>query len=443
MNISELSVNSPGIIAAQSVLEGKSILYISYNGMLDPLGQSQVVPYLEELSRFGARFSLISFEQPHAFTNEGEQKSAELSDELARHHIDWHRLRYHKRPSLPATAYDVFAGVRLGAALARRARFDLVHARSHVSAAIALRLKQRFGFRMIFDVRGLMADEYVDAGHWKRDSVPYRVTKNAERRCLYAADGVVTLTEKIWPVIKQWDSLRNRNMPHEVVPCCADLDRFRFDEAERSSRRDYLHINDRFVVVYSGSIDGWYLTEEMVNFFAVLKRQMPQAYLLWLTPSRHERIRAIMTARGIAESDYGVWAVSPREMPSYLSAADAGMAFIKPCFSKLASSPTKYGEYLGCGLPLIINTGVGDSDDLTAKDEAGVAVSAFDNEHYEQAASQVVKFADNPIQIRQRSRAIAERQFDLKTVGAERYARLYEQVLARTHSRADAALNFA
>jgi glycosyltransferase involved in cell wall biosynthesis len=442
LNVSELSVNSPGIIAAQPMLEGKSILYFSYNGMLDPLGQSQVIPYLQALTRFGARFTLVSFERPNAFTREGEEISAALRADLNGHNIEWRRLRYHRRPSLPATAYDVFAGVRLGAALARQQHFDLVHARSHIAAAIALRLRQRFGFPMIFDVRGLLADEYVDAGHWKKDSVPYRITKNVERRSLYAADGIVTLTEKIWPIMSEWDPLRNRNVPHEVVPCCADLNRFKFDQAERNFRRDDLKLNDRFVLAYSGSIDGWYLTEEMVDFFAVLKRQIPQAYFLWLTPSRHERVRAIMNSRGIGESDYGVRAVSLREMPSYLSAADAGISFIKPCFSKLASSPTKYAEYLGCGLPLIINSGVGDSDDLIAKDQTGVFVSGFDPEHYDRAASQVAKFADHPIRTREHNRAIAERRFDVKTVGAERYARLYERVFAATR-RADTAPNFA
>ena len=32
-------------------IAGKQVLFISYNGMLDPLGQSQVIPYLKELSQ--------------------------------------------------------------------------------------------------------------------------------------------------------------------------------------------------------------------------------------------------------------------------------------------------------------------------------------------------------------------------------------------------------
>src|ERR1700686_888953 len=202
----------------------RRVLYISYNGMLHPLGQNQVIPYLKELSRAGVQFTLLSFERPQAFTRAGVEMCAALQRELAASGIDWHRLRYHKTPSLPATCYDVWAGIRYGRRLVRSKQIEMVHARSHIPAAIALRLKRRLGVKMIFDVRGLVAEEYADAGHWRKDSLPYRITKAVEGRALAAADGVVTLTERIWPVIKQWDGLRNHDVAHEVVPCCAALE---------------------------------------------------------------------------------------------------------------------------------------------------------------------------------------------------------------------------
>src|SRR5258708_36774615 len=110
----------------------------------------------------------------------------------------------------------------------------------------------------------------------------------------------------------------------------------------------------------------------LADFFVTKRKQKSNAHFLWLTPTRHERVHDLMKARGFGESDYTVLAATSREVPSYLSAADAGLAFIKPCFSKLASSPTKYAEYLGCGLPLIINCGIGDSDTLIMREKAGV-----------------------------------------------------------------------
>ncbi len=118
-------------------LEGERVLYVSYNGMLDPLGQSQVIPYLRELARKGVRFTILSFERERAWTSEGKEKCAELSRSLSQDGIEWHWLKYHKRPSLPATVYDVFAGIRKASELIQLRQISMVHARSHIPATIA------------------------------------------------------------------------------------------------------------------------------------------------------------------------------------------------------------------------------------------------------------------------------------------------------------------
>lgn len=416
-------------------LEGRSVLFISYNGMLDPLGQSQVIPYLRELSKTGVRFTLLSFERDAAFEPEGVARCERLREQLSKDNIEWHWLRYHKKPSLPATVYDVLAGIRYARRLVRRNQIKMVHARAHIPATIALSLKKTFGLKMIFDVRGLMAEEYADAGHWRKESVPYRLTKRMERRFFAASDGVVTLTEAIWPIIKEWDGLREREIVHEVIPCCADLERFRFDSKLRDARRAELGLQEAFVLVYSGSIGGWYLTEEMADFFAALLKVRADAHFLWLTPSDHDRIHAMMKARALSKQDYTIRASAPMDVPSYLSAADAGLAFIKPCFSKLASSPTKTAEYLACELPIIINAGVGDSDLLVTQEKVGALVGDFNEQEYTRAAAEVFDMLADRESIRRHTRSVAERLFNVRGVGLERYARLYDSVYHRIEER--------
>lgn len=411
-------------------LEGRRVLFISYNGMLDPLGQNQVIPYLRELATRGIQFTLLSFERASALAAHGHDRAADLKQQLAADRIDWHWLRYHQTPSLPATMYDVANGVWYAKKLARTKEIELVHARSHIPAAIAQALKKRLGVKMIFDVRGLLADEYVDAKHWRRGSIAYRITKSVERRALSGADGIVTLTETIWRVINKWEGVSGRPVKHEVIPCCADLKLFSFNRDDRLRRRRELGLEDRFIIVYSGSIDGWYLTENMGDFFLALRKQIPQAHFLWLTPSRHDRVNLIMRAHGLSDNDYTVLAVAPSDVPAFLSASDAGLAFIKPCFSKLASSPTKYAEYLGCGLPLIINAGIGDSDALITSEKVGALVKAFTEDQYRDAASTIARFANNAEQTRRLTRTVAERLFDVRTVGGRRYAHLYQNLLA-------------
>ena len=409
-------------------LENRQVLFISYNGMLDPLGQTQVLPYLRELAKKGVRFTLLSFERARAFEPAGVAKCEELRRELQTQGIDWHWLRYHQRPSLPATIYDVLAGMRKASSLVQSKRIEMVHARGHIPATIALALKKRFGIKMIFDLRGLMAEEYVDAEHWREGSLPYRLTKSTEKQILAATDAVVTLTERIWPIIREWEGLRGRTPHHEVIPCCVDTARFRFSDGERARRRSELGLKDQFTIVYSGSLDGWYLTEKMADFFASVVRRNPEAHLLWLTTGSHDRVRELMNGRNIATGNYSVLSVAAADVPSYLAAADAGLSFIKRCVSKVASSPTKNGEYLACGLPVIINEGIGDSDALVDQWHAGVLIEEFSEQEYEAAAREIEAMAAAP-DAREKNRRVAEQLFHLETVGGERYASLYERVL--------------
>src|ERR1041384_8012227 len=98
-------------------LENRRVLFISYNGMLEPLGQTQVLPYLREMSKRGVQFTLLSFEKDNAFTDQGRMTCLELKQRLQKERIDWHWLRYHQRPSLPATMYDVLEGIRYASRL--------------------------------------------------------------------------------------------------------------------------------------------------------------------------------------------------------------------------------------------------------------------------------------------------------------------------------------
>ena len=410
-------------------LSGKHVLYVSYNGMLDPLGQSQVIPYLKGLSKLGVEFTLLSFERPHAFEPAGIEASTNLREELSGYGIEWHVLRYHQKPSLPATAYDVTKGIRYARRLMRKKQIQMVHARAHIPAVIALALKRRFGAKMIFDVRGLMAEEYIDAGHWKPGGVPARITKSSEARVLRATDGLVTLTDALWAEMRNWPPLQSRQVTHLTIPCCVDLEKFRFDENERATHRAELGIGDRFVLVYSGSVGGWYMTDEMAAFFATLSQQRPGAFFLWLTHGPSAIVRSAMAKHGISEDAFEVRKVSSSQVPGFLSCADAGIAFYRPGVSRLGTSPVKVSEYLACGLPVVMNTGIGDSDRIIDENSLGVLVGSFDQSGYEKARTTLDQMIANSASTNARISAAAEKLFDLNTVGVSRYARLYEALL--------------
>src|SRR4051812_20868960 len=129
-------------------------LYICYLSLEDPLVHSQVVAYLDGLARAGHTIHLLTFEPKLT-----KERRRELASDLERRGITWHSRRYHKRPSLPATIFDALAGALTAARLVRRHRLDAIHARSHVPAACALIARRISRCGLIFDLRGLMAEE--------------------------------------------------------------------------------------------------------------------------------------------------------------------------------------------------------------------------------------------------------------------------------------------
>src|SRR6266480_5056188 len=173
------------------LLESPSVLYITYDGVLEPLGQSQVLGYLEKLAGEHA-ILLISFEKKRE-REDGARVQA-MREHLSALGIVWLPLAYHKTPSAPATAYDIAVGTAVALWIALRHRVRIVHARSYVPALMALVVKRLTGVRFLFDMRGFWAEERTDGGLWPEGGSLYQVTKTLERRFLLAADHVVTLT---------------------------------------------------------------------------------------------------------------------------------------------------------------------------------------------------------------------------------------------------------
>lgn len=408
-------------------------LYICYFGVREPLVQTQVIPYLRELQKDGHEISLLTFEPSVGDGEKARRGEEETKKELVDQGIDWHWLRYHKRPSSLATAYDVFRGAVFIRRMIARENIDLLHGRVHIPTlmgAIARKFT-RGKPKLLFDIRGFFPEEYTDAGIWPEGGLLYRTAKHVERWLLKESDGFVVLTEKareiLFPDSKEIGNDR-LGRPVEVIPCCVDLTRFETANAEtRTLMRDRLGINERQVIAYVGAFGGWYLTDETADFYGVFKSNYPNAFALILTQSKPEMIEPLLRARGYDDGDYLITRVPPGEIPRYLSAADAGVSFIKRCYSKKASSPTKNAEYLACGLPIVANAGVGDVDGLINDNGVGSIVENFDTQSYVAALDGIEQLGNVSDQCRQ----VARREFDLAEVGGNRYRRIYTRLLGQ------------
>ena len=400
-------------------------LYVCYYPLTEPLVQTQVVAYLEGLASNGHTIHLLSFETEPLTSSQKRRIRANLRSK----NITWHYLKYHKRPSLPATIYDVMCGVWKGLHLIRRHHIDVIHARAHVPAAMGLILKKLTGTGLIFDIRGLMAQEYIDIGNWAPDSLPVRLTQKMQDLCIENADGVVVLTERAKNLLFGADSVYQGTPPAplQVIPCCADLTQIEAQETERTQIREELGLTDKTVMIYVGKFGGWYLQAEMVDFFAKARDQMPNLYFLVLSQSERELITREFARVGLGEEHFTLMQVEPARVGAYLWASDFSLSFIRALPSKVASSPTKIGEYLAAGLPLVCNTGVGDMDTIVESHQVGVTLDEFTPANYSHAAAAIAPLIGDS-HIKDRCQRAARAHASLQEVGVPRYCALYEQV---------------
>jgi glycosyltransferase involved in cell wall biosynthesis len=336
-------------------MSGKNILFLSYDGLTDPLGQSQILPYLCGLSRCGHNITVVSFEKPERYASQGNR----IKELCFKHSLNWSPLQYHKWPPVLSTLYDVWTLRRTCRILEEKHHFNIVHCRSYVTSLVGVWMKSRYKLRFVFDMRGFWADERVEGGLWRLTNPIHRMIytffKWKEKQFLRLADHIISLTENAKQEILTW-SISTASIT--VIPTCVDVNYFdplRITVPQQEQWRNTLNIKpDKFVLLYLGSIGTWYMMEEMLIFFSQLKRIEPNALFLIVSPDRPD------LEKFQYRSDVIVKKASHEDVPLYISLANASVFFIYPSFSKKASSATKMAEVLAMGIPVVTNRGWGD-----------------------------------------------------------------------------------
>ena len=397
-----------------------TILYISYDGMLEPLGQSQVLAYLKKLTQ-KHRIFLISFEKPTDWRN--KPVCRQMQENVRKAGIAWYPLRYHKHPSAPATAYDIFKGIFLSAWIVRRYHVKIVHARSYVASVIALFLKKVFNVKFVFDMRGFWADERVDAGLWARSGRLHRTAKWFESKFLLSADRVVSLSHTGVAEMRKFPYMQESMPRFEVIPTCTDLALFCPRDEGKSEVDDVV-----FRLGWVGAVKGWYIFDEALLLFKVLRKKIPKAILCILNRENHPYILDRLSAHDISSELVEIKSVNHSAVPQEMTRMDVGIFFIMPVFSKRASAPTKLGEFLGCGVPCLANDGVGDMTEILEGENVGVVIRNFDDDGREKAINNLLSLCADP-NVQQRCVRAARKHFSLDD-GVAAYDRIYRELMS-------------
>ena len=394
--------------------------------MTDPLGQSQVIPYLIGLSKAGYEITLLSCEKKEKYKEQGTYIQLLLNS----NNIQWEHVFFTSSPPILAKFYDLNKLKQKASKLHRKKQFSLVHCRSYVAGDIGYYLKKKFSIKFLFDIRGFWVDERVDGGLWNLNNpiykLAYKTYKKKEAKYIAAADTIVSLTENGKLEMQKWPSYNSS--PIDVIPCCADYDLFTLQtEEDKVAARIKLGFNTAdFVLSYLGSIGTWYMLDEMLDFFKVLKMQYVGAKFLFVSNGEEETIRSRAHKKGISLNDIKIVNAKRNEVPKLVKASTLSLSFIKPAYSKKSSSPTKLGELRAMGLPVICNTKIGDVDGIVTYTNGGLLISDFNENEYQRAVGNLKQFLETHLP--GETRKLSKHYYDLNE-GVEKYKKIYQRLL--------------
>jgi len=191
----------------------------------------------------------------------------------------------------------------------------------------------------------------------------------------------ITIADKVFTVsngLRDYfiNTFAAQNDKFVIYPCLADETKFYYSPILRSEVRKDLGIEANVtVIIYSGGVkQKWHKLDHMLTFFKEFLKNNSNSKLLLLTNDQKSLDERLVDFYDII-SHVVITSVPNQEVVNYLNAADFGLLFRDNTPMNNVASPTKFAEYMLCGLPVIISEGVGDYTNFTSENNVGVVLS--------------------------------------------------------------------
>ncbi|HHJ13129.1 MAG TPA: glycosyltransferase [Gammaproteobacteria bacterium] len=393
-------------------------LYLTRNGLLEPLGQSQVMAYLRGLAK-DHKITLITYEKDEDRADAA--RMARAREECVALGIRWLPQRFRPQPKIIAPAFSMLRMVWLTRREVRRGDVRLIHARSYIPAAVAWVVGRLTGVPFIFDMRALWPEELITAGRLRRGSLIHRAIVEAERACLRDAAAVVSLTHTAVDHLRTAYVTELADQRIAVIPTCADLERFVPAVTAPKS----------MVIGCLGTVlSGWFRIDWLSAFLRVAAGKSPDARFDITTRDNPMGVQETLGLDPVVADRVFIVPATPEEVPAILQRQTASVMFFTDGLAKLGSSPTRMGEILGCGIPVVANDGVGDVARIIRNYNVGVLAEDGGPAAMAEAWDALMQLLEDP-ELSARCRCAAEEVFSLES-GIAAYRRLYRDILSKT-----------
>lgn len=209
--------------------------------------------------------------------------------------------------------------------------------------------------KIVADIHGAAAEEadYLQQeiglpisgkGHW---------LKRVEISMLKEASRVIVVSEEMKRILEDQGSTQN------VVVVPIGIDDIAFKSTNRIMQRRKLGYGSEIICVYSGGAQRYQCIGDTCKIVLKLKKIIVGLKWLVLTNDKEKFLRELQRAGVSAPNDTIFLSVSREEVSMYLAAADVAFLLRKNHVVNTVSCPTKFGEYLAAGLPVVTTSFAG------------------------------------------------------------------------------------
>jgi glycosyltransferase involved in cell wall biosynthesis len=389
----------------------KKILYISYTGILEPLGSSQVLNYIRELSK-DFSFWLITLEKIDDLKDDKE--SLYIKKSLSEFGIIWLYLPY--KPGAINYVKNLKNVFSLSRSIIKSNNINFIHCRSYMPTIVAYTLK-KLGYQVdyLFDTRGFWFDEKADVGEWSRSRFIYKLSKKFEKSLYLNAFSIVMLSRKSVELIRNGYFFKGSEKVENIyfIPTCTDLEKF---------KPNFEKENSPIKIGYIGTAIGWYNFEKTAKLLQLIKQELDFELEIY-NGGQHDFIKKTLLTYGFNKGSYSLQKVKFDEIPSRMRNFDISIFFIHPFYSKNASAATKFGELMASGIPILTNKNVGDHESFINEYKTG---KILDTEKLNSYNFKTLLNSLTNKQTQKNCRNLAEEVFSLQK-GVVEYTKIYEQ----------------
>jgi len=398
-------------------LRKKEVLYITYDGLLEPIGQSQILKYVMHLSS-QHDFTILSLEKERDLAD--KNKLIECKNVLQQHKIKWNYKKYSQSGVLGY--FNNFMQLSLHTLkILLSQRILMVHIRGYAPGFVFWAINRFFKTKIIFDMRGYWPDEKHDRAGWHKSSIKYKFFKHLELFLLNFSSHIVVLTNQSKIYLE-----KTYHVPEEkisVIRTCVDEVQFKPEIDPISTLDDQLKITE-FRIGYVGTIDTAYNFSKFLLLVKRFSHFHDNVKLIILTGSPRQKVLDEIQNLELdinVEIDF---------MPRHLIAQSIKTFhflgfYLNKNFSVTASMPTKIAESLACGIPVICNEFNMDIKSILLSNNSGY-IYDFELEMTEQKYQEIMKIVTRP-SIKLDCRATALKEFSLQR-GIKAYNAIYNKL---------------